>query len=336
MPLPFIPLVVAGAVAASTAVAGKKGYDSYKNIKETKELAEELQRKYKNAYNAFENKKKSTNKQFERYGKLKLDILNGTMTHFVTSFKQIKHVEFTNKAEMEYFVSNSDVDKLVVSIEKQVIKAKQVLTAGAASLAGGGLAAMGALGATTTFAAASTGTAIASLSGIAAQNATLAFLGGGSLATGGLGIAGGTMVLGGIALAPALALGSLIFAATTEKKLEEMYAKKAEVTTEVEKLKAATAVLKKIEATTKKMVELAQSVETLFVREIYKMNEIINAKGIDFRNYSTEEKETILKNYKLAVITRDILNINILNEAGELAPNIQQVITAEKKKIEAL
>lgn len=336
MPLPFLPLLVAGAVAASTAVAGKKGYDSYQNMKETKELAAELQRKYKNAYNKFEDKKDATNEKFENYGRLKLEILNDTMKHFVESFKQIKHVEFKDEAEIESLVTSSDVGQLVIMIEQQVVKAGQILTAGAASLAGGGLAAMGAVGATTTFAAASTGTAIASLSGIAAQNATLAFLGGGSLATGGLGIAGGTMVLGGIALAPALALGSLIFAATTEKKLEEMYTKKAEVDAEVQKLTSATAVLTKIELTTKNMYELATSVKKLFDREINKMDAILSLKGLDFRHYTKEEQETIHQNYKFAIIMRDILNISILNEDGELVPNIQQLITAEKRKIQAL
>lgn len=161
------------------------------------------------------------------------------MKDFVNSFKQIKNINFKGETVTDNFVSSKVLDSFVLNIEKQVIQAGQVLTAGVASLAGSRLAAMGAVGATTTFAAASTGTAIPSLSGIAAQNATLAFLGGGSLATGGLGIAGGTMVLGGIAISPALAIGSLIFASTTEKKLEEMYQKKTEVNTEVEKLNAA-------------------------------------------------------------------------------------------------
>lgn len=335
MPLPFIPLIVAGAVAASTAVAGKKGYDSYQNLKETKELAQELEQKYKKAYKQFETNRDNTNHQFENYGKLKLTILDNTMKEFVQTFKHIKNVSFKGEAIIDEFISNSDIEKFVITIEKQVVKAGQVLTAGAASLAGGGLAAMGAVGATTTFAAASTGTAIASLSGIAAQNATLAFLGGGSLATGGLGIAGGTMVLGGIALAPALALGSLIFAATTEKKLEEMYKKKAEVNTEVQKLYSAGNVLAQIERTTKSMHELADSARELFNTNISEMKSIISEKGMDFRNYSIEEQKTIHNNYKLAVIMRDILNITILNEDGKLAPNLHSVITAEKKKLTA-
>ncbi|MEC1302738.1 hypothetical protein [Lysinibacillus capsici] len=335
MPLPLIPLLVAGVAAASTAVAGKKGYDSYQNMKETKELAEQLERKYKKAYNSFEKSKDTTNETFEAYGKLKLEILDGTMKKFIQEFKKIKHINFTDRAVIDNLVTDQEVEQFVLNIEKQVIKAGQIMTAGIASIAGGGLAAMGALGATTTFAAASTGTAIATLSGIAAQNATLAFLGGGSLAAGGLGIAGGTMVLGGIALAPALAIGSLIFAASTEKKLEEMYAKKAEVNTEVEKLSSASTVMDKIRLTTISMQELAESTDHLLKVNIRKMATIIGSVGVDYRKYSIEEQKTVHANYKLAIIMRDILNTTILNEDGNLVPNIQSVITTEQQKLSA-
>lgn len=336
MPLPLIPLIVAGAAAASAAVAGKKGYDSYQNMKETKELAESLESKYKKAYKNFEKGRDETNKTFENYGRLKLEILDGTMKQFVENFKQIKNVNFKGEVVTDKFDSNSEIEQFVLNIEKQVVKAGQVMSAGIASLAGGGLAAMGAVGATTTFAAASTGTAIATLSGIAAQNATLAFLGGGSLAAGGLGIAGGTLVLGGIAIAPALAIGSLIFASSTEKKLQEMYAKKAEVNKEVQKLKSATDFMVQITNTTKSMQELAQSTNKLLIANIGKMVEIIIQRGNDFRNYSKEEQVVIHNNYKLAVIMRDILNTTILDEKGELLPNLQSVNTAEKQKISAI
>lgn len=335
MPLPFIPLLVAGAVAASTAVAGKKGYDSVQNMKETKELAKDLEEKYKKAYNVFEYNRDNTNIQFENYGKLKLTILDYTMKNFVENFKKIKNVNFKGEVVTDEFITNNDIENFVLTIEKQVVKAGQVLTAGVASLAGGGLAAMGAVGATTTFAAASTGTAIASLSGIAAQNATLAFLGGGSLATGGLGIAGGTMVLGGIALAPAVALGSLIFAATTEKKLEQMYKKKAEVTAEVQKLDSASNVLNQIVDTTKSMYDLANSAKTLLNVNVSEMKSIISEKGVDFKNYTEEEQKTIFNNYKLAVIVRDILNTTILNEEGDLMPNLNSLIVGERVKLAA-
>lgn len=336
MPLPLIPFIIAGAAAASAAVAGKKGYDSYQNMQETKELAQSLESKYKKAYKNFEVGRDETNETFEKYGLLKLDILDCSMKDFVDTFKQIKNVNFKGEAVTDNFVSSSDINQFVLNIEKQVLKAGQVMTAGIASLAGGGLAAMGAVGATTTFAAASTGTAIASLSGIAAQNATLAFLGGGALSAGGLGIAGGTLVLGGIALAPALAIGSLIFASSTEKKLEKMYEKKAEVNAEVEKLYSAANVMAQIKTTTRNMHSLADSTNKLFLENISKMKVIIKQNGENFSCYSTEEQKIIHNNYKLAIIMRDILNTTIIDERGKLIPNLQSVITAEKRKISAI
>lgn len=195
-------------------------------MKETKNIAQSMDKQYKTVFNIFDQVRQDTNTQFEKYGELKLNILNGTMKEFISEFKKLKNVDFTDKTTIDSLEDVSDSKHFMQEIEKQVIAASDLLKSGVSAIAGGGLAAFGALGAATTFGAASTGTAIASLSGVAATNATLAFLGGGSLAAGGLGMAGGMAVLGGIALAPALALGSMIFAASTKKKLEEMKIKK--------------------------------------------------------------------------------------------------------------
>lgn len=336
MPLPLIPLIIAGATAASAAIAGKKGYDSYGNMKETKSLALELEIKYKSAYNDFETNRNNTNYEFEEYGLLKLEVLDGSMKDFIETFKQIKNIDFKGETVIDNFSSRKSIEEFILNIERQVVQAGQVMTAGVASIAGGGLAAMGAVGVTTTFAAASTGTAIASLSGIAAQNATLAFFGGGALSAGGLGMAGGAIVLGGIALAPVLVISSLIFAASTKKKLEEMYAKRAEVNTEVEKLKSAVNVMQQISDTTRNMYDLAESTSILLLNAIEKMKIVIYQKGINYKNYSVEEQKIIHNNYKLATIMRDILNTTILNDEGELTPNIQSVITAERQNLSAV
>lgn len=336
MPLPLIPIIVASASVVSAAIAAKKGSDSYRNMKETKELAENLKKVYSRTYKEFESQKTVTNKFLEKFGELKLNILDTSMYQFVETFKQLKNVSFDGQAVTEEFIADQEVEKLLVIMEKQVVEAGQVLKAGIASLASGGLAAMGALGATTTFAAASTGTTIATLSGIAAQNATLAFLGGGSLATGGLGIAGGTMVLGGIALAPALAIGSLIFSASTEKKLNEMYERKAEVEVDVEKLKSATNAMEAIEKTTNSLIRLATKVQNLFDIKIVQMKGIIKQKGTDFSKYSVEEKQLIFTNYKAAVVMKEILNTALLDKEGALIPSVNSKIKELKGSLKEL
>lgn len=336
MPLPLIPVIVAGVSAVSAAIAAKKGSDSYRNMKETKEIAENLQYSYSTTYKKFESQKKNANLALEQFGELKLTILDTSFYRFVETFKQLKNVTFDGQAITEEFVAEQDVEQLLVIMEKQVVEAGQVLKAGLASLASGGLAAMGALGATTTFAAASTGTTIATLSGIAAQNATLAFLGGGSLATGGLGIAGGTAVLGGIALAPALAIGSLIFSASTEKKLNEMYERKAEVEVDIEKLKSATNAMKAIEKTTNSLMRLTTKVQNLFDIKIVQMKVVIKQKGTDFSKYSLEEQQLIYTNYKAAVVMKEILNTALLDKEGGLIQSVNTKIKELKSSVKEL
>lgn len=332
MPLPFIPLAVAAGAAVATAVAGKKGHDSYKNMKETKNIAQSMDKQYKTVFNIFDQVRQDTNTQFEKYGELKLNILNGTMKEFISEFKKLKNVDFTDKTTIDSLEDVSDSKHFMQEIEKQVIAASDLLKSGVSAIAGGGLAAFGALGAATTFGAASTGTAIASLSGVAATNATLAFLGGGSLAAGGLGMAGGMAVLGGIALAPALALGSMIFAASTKKKLEEMKIKE-EVSVEMQKLQSATSILKEIKLYTIKLSNLTTETTTLFADYIATMSSIIDEKGIDYRNFSDDEQLAIRYTAELAIILKKLLDTPVIDEGGNRSKTLENILKTTEKSI---
>jgi hypothetical protein len=333
MPLPLIPLIVAGAVAASTAVAGKKGYDSYQNIKETNDIAEVTEQRYKTAFNSFENTRKETNIRFENYGKVKLEVLHGSMSSFVKVFRKLKNVDFYNNTKIDSLERVSDIDFFMREVEKQTVKAAQIMGSGASAIAGGGLASMGALGAAGVFGVASTGTAIASLSGVAATNATLAFFGGGSLAAGGLGMAGGMVVLGGIALAPALALGSVIFAATTEKKLEQMKKQKAEIDVEIEKLNSAKNIMVEIGNYTVKVNDLAKSVDKLLKKYVGILSQIIGVRGNDYRSFRLDEKESTKHTYELAVVLKHLLDASIIDEDGKLSKTLDETIQVSKKHI---
>ena len=333
MPLPFIPLIVAGAAAVSTAIAGKKGYDSYQNIKETKEIAEQTEKRYKSAFNNFESTRKQTNERFEKYGKVKLEVLNGSMSSFVKEFKKLKNVDFSNNTAIDSLDKVSDIDFFMREVEKQTVKAAQIMGSGVSAIAGGGLAAMGAMGAATTFGLASTGTAIASLSGVAATNATLAFFGGGSLAAGGLGMAGGMVVLGGIALAPALALGSIIFASSTEKKLEKMKTQRAEINVEIEKLNSAKNIMSEIGTYTVKVNQLAKNVDQLLSKYVGILAQIIDAKGNDYRSFQSNEKELTKHTYELAVVMKHLLDSSIIDEEGKLSKTLDETIQLTKKHI---
>ena len=89
MPLPFIPLVVAAGAAVATAVAGKKDMNHIK-YEGNKRYCRINRKALQNSFNTFDNARQSTNTQFEKYGELKLNILNGTMKEFISEFKKLK------------------------------------------------------------------------------------------------------------------------------------------------------------------------------------------------------------------------------------------------------
>lgn len=326
MPLPLIPLIVAGGLAVSATIASKKGYDSYQNVKETKDVAQKVESRYRHAFDQFDTAKDATNIGFEEYGAFKLQVFDTSMKQFVEAFQQLKNLDFTDTTVQDFLSDYEDLEEFILHIKKQVVQAEHILGVGIASIAGGGLAALGAVGAATTFGAASTGTSIALLSGIAAKNATLAFLGGGALSVGGLGMAGGMAVLGGIAIAPALAIGSLIFATTTENKLEEMYTKKAEVDAEISKLEAAEIVLQEVHETTLLIHQLAEDVNSLFMRKVDALGEIIKSNGVDYSRYTKDGQQIVFQSYQLAGLIKGIFNQSLLTEDGALAPNITEFI----------
>lgn len=172
--------------------------------------------------------KEKTNVAISDFGKEKVKVLTGSISDFVSEFKKIKNVDFTESdgmKELHHFSVNSESFK---ELERASFEAHQVAMNGLAAVGSGALLAygtysvvMGGLGGL--LVTATTGTALSSLSGVAATNATLAWLGGGALSAGGLGMAGGAMVLGGLVAGPALAIGGAMFASQAKTALNNAY-----------------------------------------------------------------------------------------------------------------
>ena len=187
-----------------------------------------------------------------------------------------------------------------------------------AGAAGGALTALGAWGAAQTLAAASTGTAISSLSGVAATNATLAFFGGGSLATGGLGIAGGTMVLGGLVAGPALLVMGLITGAKAQEKVEKSLENKAQADEIVESLKTVSFQCSSIRRRASMFYNLLAHIDSLFLPQVWNMEDVVKNEGTDFRMYTPESKKKIAVAAVTAKSVKAVLDTPILKEDGEL------------------
>lgn len=195
----------------------------------------------------------------------------------------------------------------------------------AAGAVGGALTAVGAYGAAMTFATASTGTAISTLGGAAATNATLAFFGGGSLASGGLGMAGGMYVLGGLVAGPALMVMGMITEAKSKAKLEKAISNKAQADEIVESLNAASVQCSAIRRRTYMFYNLLAHLDALFLPQIWKMQDIVETEGVDYRTYTLESKKAIAAAASTACTIKAVLDTPILTPEGELTEASENV-----------
>lgn len=315
MPIPILFIAVAAATGAfGVGKSVKAGVDSKKAkdlTKSANSLVEEAKRMLTSARN-------QASSCLQQLGQDKIDVCSGNIMNFIEVFGKIKNVNFKSSAGLNE-LSKFSVDKnSLIELKQLGTFATSLLGGVAGGAMGGALTAFGAYSAAGTFAVASTGTAISSLSGAAATNATLAFFGGGSLATGGLGIAGGTAVLGGLVAGPALAIMGLIVGAKASKAKDEALSNYAKVEQFADEAEVASELCYSIARRASMFSSLLKSLDMRFIPLISEMESIIRQKGVDFKNYSKEQQETIAACASLAGAIKAILDTTILTEGGQL------------------
>jgi hypothetical protein len=227
MPLPLIPLAIAGAAGLGGVIAGIRGGVKMKDASDTMSLAKS---RHERNVEKLESANLSTTNSMDNLGKFEMEVLKSfkefsdtwEKIHNRPDFKNIK----ADKVDVQAYTAQELND---VSVGAGVLLGglggAAVGTAGGFAAAGATTAAVMAVG------TAGTGTAISSLSGAAATNAVLALLGGGTLAAGGGGVALGTMVLGAATLGVGLLVGGIIFSITGSSlsdKADEAWAKMKE------------------------------------------------------------------------------------------------------------
>ncbi len=257
------------------------------------------------------------NKKLEALGKVKVEILETTISEFTALMSKIENLPFdgglsSNSHEEDFSFSKKEFDSMAIS----VISLKKLLakTTGAV---GSGVASAGALyAAVAAFGTASTGTLISSVSGAAASNATLAWLGGGVLSVGGGGVALGATVLGGIALVPAVSYliwkGKFNYADEREE-VDKRFEEAIEYATSIDKI-------------IKNFRELARLIEntillinrfSIAVNQLNKQtNHIIAQIGDDFNKYSDKQQFLIQKHIAFALELGTLLETPIMKEDG--------------------
>lgn len=330
MPLPLI----LGGIAVGTAALGigkgiKAGADM-KDAGDTNEYAKKIIKESKKDLNI---RRKTCGIALSNLGSKKYEVLNNTMNRFISSFEKLKNIEFTDSAGLNE-LDNFHIDKQSVKKLKELDSYATSIVGGTVTGAlGGALTAFGAYSAAMTFASASTGTAIATLSGAAATNATLAFFGGGSLAAGGLGIAGGTTVLGGLVAGPALAVMGFVIGAKASSQKDNSYSNLAEARKICEELKTAGVACNAIRRRAYMFYRLLIRLNILFLPLIINMENAINTKGENFKNFSEDEKHAVAGALSIASSIKAILDTPILTESGFLTEESEKIGEAISKRI---
>ena len=320
-----LPLLFIGAAVATGAVGGTKTIKAVSDNSKAGQINQIANQSIENARDELDRQRKEVGAALESLGKEKLSILNRNVTDFVTTFEKIKNIDFQSSIGLEE-LKNLHIDQNTFQELKELGSfAIGVAGGAAAGVAGGALTAVGAYGAAMTFASASTGTAISALSGAAATNATLAFFGGGSLASGGLGMAGGMYVLGGLVAGPALMVMGMITEAKSKEKLEKAISNKAQADEIVESLNAASVQCSAIRRRTYMFYNLLAHLDALFLPQVWKMQDIVETEGIDYRAYTLESKKAIAAAASTACTIKAVLDTPILTPEGELTEASENV-----------
>ena len=320
-----LPLLFIGAAVATGAVGGTKTIKAVSDNSKAGQINEIANQSIENARDELDRQRKEVGAALESLGKEKLAILEGNVTDFVTTFEKIKNIDFQSSIGLEE-LKNLHIDQNTFRELKELGSfALGVAGGAAAGVAGGALTAVGAYGAAMTFASASTGTAISALSGAAVTNATLAFFGGGSLASGGLGMVGGMYVLGGLVAGPALMVMGMITEAKSKEKLEKALSNKAQSDEIVESLNAASVQCSAIRRRTYMFYNLLAHLDSLFLPQVWKMQDIVETEGVDYRAYTLESKKAIAAAASTACTIKAVLDTPILTPEGELTEASENV-----------
>ena len=325
MPLPVFFIGAAAAVATG-AIGGEKTIKAAVDSNKAEKINKIANISVEDARVELDRQRKETATSIEKLGALKLDVLDHDVLDFVNTFEKIKNIDFQSSIGLDELKDLHVDQNTFLELKELGNFALEVAGGASAGVVGGAVTAIGAYGAATTFASASTGTAISTLSGIAAKNATLAFFGGGSLASGGLGMAGGMMVLGGLVAGPALMVMGLITGLKSQEKLENALANKAQADEVVESLSAAAYQCSAIRRRSYMFYNLLAHLDSYFLEQVWKMQDIVATEGTDYRAYRPESKKCIATAASTACTIKAVLDTPILTQEGELTEASEKMV----------
>lgn len=327
MPIPFI--IVGATIAMGVSGVGlgaKGGYDQHRAQK----LNKDSNQRAENAANRLEDLRIKCSKSLQDLGDEKLSVLNGSVTKFVDVFSQLKNVDFTGSEGLNELSKIQMGSKEFAEMKDLTKFSSSLLKGSATGIAGGALTAFGAYSAASALATASTGTAIASLHGVAATNATLAWFGGGSLAAGGAGMAGGAAVLGGIVAGPALLCMGIIVGSKAGKNLENARANAYQTNEICEELENGSVECISIRRRCYMFYNLLARLDAYLTPLTFAMEDIINAEGADYSQFTDQSKKTIAAAASTVSSIKAVLDTPILTDSGALTAESDELLKGLK------
>ncbi len=321
----MLPVFFIAAAIATAGVGVTKDIQAYNHQANAKTINQYANDQMKEARDQLNLKRAEVKESLANLGQEKIFILNNSIHAFLDTFTKIKNVDFADSLGLDE-IKNLKIDQTSFKELKELSNlVLNVVGGAAAGTAGGALTAFGAWSAAQTFAAASTGTAISSLSGAASMNATLAFFGGGSLAAGGGGMALGTAVLGGLVAGPALMVMGFIVDNKAGKSLENALKNKAESDKIVASLNTASDQCIAIRRRSYMFYELLARLDAYFLPLIWKMENIFQIEGDDYRHYRPVSKKIVAEAAALACSIKAVLDTPILSKEGQLTEASEKI-----------
>ncbi|WP_416192417.1 hypothetical protein [Neisseria sp. CCUG12390] len=310
-----IPLIIGVGLAAAGLYKGGKAIIDNNDANTLNENAREI---VERAQKKLDSARVQCEAALQDLGHKKVDTLATNVKDFLTTFEQIKNVDFEHDGDLGNLNLKEFSTDVLLSMQKQVSFVISSGLGAGTGLAGGALTAFGAYSGTMAFAAAGTGTAISSLSGAAATNATLAWLGGGTLASGGMGVAGGMMALGALTAGPALLIAGWYMGSKAEGKLNDAHSNLTEARRFQTDIEAAIALTEGIRSVAKRASNILSLLRKHSRRNLKRLQKIIDDHGTDYSMYEQDAKLIVLKNVKLMQLIKAVLDTPILDEQGNL------------------
>ena len=119
----------------------------------------------------------------------------------------------------------------------------------------------------------------------------------------------------------------LVAGNAAKKNLEKAYTNRAEAIQIASQLHSAGLQCETIRRRTYMFYNLLARLDTYFLPLIYKMEEIVEKEGDDYRKYSIESKKTIASCASVAVSVKSVLDTPLLTDDGLLTEESQGTAT---------